>query len=318
MSIRFLVEDHYKRVRGDASFWRPYIEEGLRGHGLSVEPILAIEDDGTNANFWLGANKIFKIYTPFFHGRESRGMESAVLRSLATESELPVPKVLARGDLVSLDSDWKWPYVVLEKLPGQTLDSVWPQLPHEQRMGFAFQIGDLLKRLHKVVPSAEVSRTYQEIWPKGFIDFLNRQHQVVSGKADLAVIPIYDEILRMRPAALVTGWPVLLHGDLDGSHLLVQNGQITGLFDFGDAKVGDPLYDFVTIQFDLFDLDARLFTEFLRGYGMKPATEKNFAARLTAYAILHEWGMVDQLPKWAVRSGAHSLAELGQWLWRSY
>jgi hygromycin-B 7''-O-kinase len=317
MSIRFLVEDHYRRVRTDASFWRPYIEEAFKASELSVEPILAIEDDGTNANFWLGSNKILKIYTPFCHGRESKGMETAVLRNLA-DSDLPVPKVLARGELMPLDDEWKWPFLVTERLPGRTLHAMWPEMPHEQRMGYAFQIGDMLRRLHKVIPSPDVSRTFQAIWPKGFTDFLVRQHQLVSAKSELAVIPIYDEIVKMSPATLASGWPAVLHGDLDGTHLLVQHGQITGLIDFGDAKIGDPLYDFVTVQIDLFDQDPRMFSEMLRGYKIDPREERNFRERLTAYAVLHEWPLVESLPTWAVRSGAGSLGELGEWLWRTW
>lgn len=317
MSIRFLVEDHYRRVRSDASFWRPYIEEAFKAQELALEPILALEDDGTNANFWLGSNKILKIFTPFCHGRESKGMEVAALRSLA-DSDLPTPKVLARGELMPLDEDWKWPFLVTDRLPGRTLQAMWPEMPHEQRLGFAFQIGDLLRRLHKVIPSPELSRTFQANWPLGFSDFLKRQHQLVTNKSELAVIPIYEEILRMSPGTLTAGWPALVHGDLDGTHLLVQNGQITGMIDFGDAKIGDPLYDFVTVQLDLFEQDPRLFAEMLRGYNIDPKQERNFNQRLTAYAILHEWPLVNDLPKWAVRSGAHSLGDLGEWLWRTW
>lgn len=317
MSIRFLVEEHYRGVRRDASFWRPYIEEALKSHEMSVEPILAIEGDGANATFWLGSDKIFKIYTPFINGRESKGMEPAALRNLA-HTDVPVPALLARGELMPLDEDWKWPYAVIERLPGRMLDAIWPELPHEQKMGYAFQVGDMLRKLHKVVPSSEVSRTFQTNWPRGFVDFLARQHQLVSAKAELAVVPLYEEILRLNPANYGGGWPCLLHADLDGAHLLVQNGQITGVIDFGDAKLGDPLYDFVTVHVSLFDQDPRLFAEMLRGYGMTPAKEKNFKARLTAYAILHEWDFADDLPRWALRSGATTLADLGEHMWRTW
>lgn len=317
MSIRFLVEDHYRRVRPDASFWRPYIEEVLKAHEMSVEPILAIEDDGTNANFWFGSNKVIKIFTPFCHGRESKGMEAATLRCLA-DSNIPSPRLIARGELMPLDDDWKWPYVIIDRLPGQTLASLWPEMPHEQRMGFAFQIGDLLRRLHKVVPTSELSTTFQANWPKGFSDFLVRQHQLVSAKSELAVIPIYEEILRLSPKTLMSGWGSILHGDLDGSHILVSNGQISGVIDFGDTKIGDPLYDFVSVHLDLFDHDPRLFAEMLRGYNLDHRKERDFHSRLTAYAILHEWSLVDQLPRWAVRSGASTIGDLGEWLWRTW
>lgn len=315
MAIRFLVEDHYRQVRGDASYWRPLVEEALQQNQISIEPMVPIEQDGTNANFWYGTDKVLKVYTPFFGGRESRGMEVAALKNLAQEGGLPVPKVLAKGELEPLEREWKWPWALFERLPGRTLASIWPGLTQSERHDYAFQLGTLLRRIHKAVPNSELSQTFQSVWPKGFAEFLTRQHQVVSSKSELAVIPIYDEILRLSPTGLVSGWPALLHGDLDGSHILVQDGKVGGIIDFGDAKLGDPLYDFVSIHHDLFQLDRALLGEFLKGYGKKPSEEPRFRDRLVTYTILHESGFVDRLTRWATHSGATTLGDLALWMW---
>ncbi len=315
MAIRFLVEDHYRKVRGDASFWRPLLEEALQQSQISIEPMTPIEGEGTNANFWYGTDKVLKVYTPFFGGRESRGMETAALKNLALEGGVPVPKVLAKGELEPLEREWKWPWALLGRLPGRTLATLWPPLTASERHGFAFELGTMLRRIHGVVPGGELSRTYQSVWPKGFAEFLTRQHQLVSAQSDLAVIPVYEEILRMSPAGLVSGWPALLHGDLDGSHILVESGKISGIIDFGDAKLGDPLYDFIPIHHDLFGLDRSLFAEFLKGYGIDAATEPRFRDRLITYTILHEWGFAGRLSKWTSQSGATTLGDLALWMW---
>ena len=39
--------------------------------------------------------------------------------------------------------------------------------------------------------------------------------------------------------------PHLLHGDYGPKHILVEDGHITGILDFENAKSGDPMHDFV-------------------------------------------------------------------------
>jgi aminoglycoside phosphotransferase (APT) family kinase protein len=56
-----------------------------------------------------------------------------------------------------------------------------------------------------------------------------------------------DKVLRAWHAALaVSGYdgpPVWLHGDLHPANILVNNGQLSGVIDFGDITAGDPASD---------------------------------------------------------------------------
>lgn len=47
--------------------------------------------------------------------------------------------------------------------------------------------------------------------------------------------------------------PVLIHHDLEASHILLdaRSGRITGVIDWGDAGVGDPAFDFAGLWMDL-------------------------------------------------------------------
>ena len=38
--------------------------------------------------------------------------------------------------------------------------------------------------------------------------------------------------------------PALLHGDLGPEHLLVRDGRLAGVIDWGDARLGDPALDY--------------------------------------------------------------------------
>ena len=56
-----------------------------------------------------------------------------------------------------------------------------------------------------------------------------------------------DAVLRVWDAALAAprydGPPVWLHGDLHPANILVNDGQVSGVIDFGDITAGDPASD---------------------------------------------------------------------------
>ena len=57
----------------------------------------------------------------------------------------------------------------------------------------------------------------------------------------------WDAVLRVQDAALAAprydGPPVWLHGDLHPANILVNDGQVSGVIDFGDITAGDPASD---------------------------------------------------------------------------
>ena len=58
---------------------------------------------------------------------------------------------------------------------------------------------------------------------------------------------------------LVDFKPVLLHADLGPEHLLVRDGRLAGVIDWGDARVGDPALDYAWLlngPFADWDVDA--------------------------------------------------------------
>lgn len=65
------------------------------------------------------------------------------------------------------------------------------------------------------------------------------------------VLPLLDPDERPRGEALLaevetlTGFePALTHSDLGPSHLLVHDGKLAGVIDWGDARIGDPAIDY--------------------------------------------------------------------------
>ena len=65
------------------------------------------------------------------------------------------------------------------------------------------------------------------------------------------VFPLLDRDRRARARrlfgnveTLVGFQPVLLHADLGPDHLLVRDGRLAGVIDWGDARIGDPALDY--------------------------------------------------------------------------
>jgi len=57
--------------------------------------------------------------------------------------------------------------------------------------------------------------------------------------------------------------PVFMHGDLQAGHVLIADGALAGVVDWGDAGLGDPLYDLAVLTMGHRD---RL-EDVLTGYG---------------------------------------------------
>ena len=82
------------------------------------------------------------------------------------------------------------------------------------------------------------------------------------------VLPLLDADERPGGAALLaevetlTGFePALTHSDLGPGHMLCRGGRLTGVIDWGDARIGDPAIDYawlLNVPFPDWDVDDEL------------------------------------------------------------
>jgi aminoglycoside phosphotransferase (APT) family kinase protein len=69
---------------------------------------------------------------------------------------------------------------------------------------------------------------------------IRRRDAAVRAEADQAALAVWEEALAAPDWA---GDPVWIHGDLDGRNVLLENGRLVGVIDFGCLGVGDPACD---------------------------------------------------------------------------
>jgi len=113
------------------------------------------------------------------------------------------------------------------------------------------------------------------------------------------VLPLLDLDERARGEALLgevetlTGFlPAVTHADLGPAHLLVRDGRLAGVIDWGDARIGDPAIDYAWLlngPFPYWDVDNELRQRALIYHRLGPWFE------------VHYGDFTDQ-PEW-VRSG---------------
>ncbi|MEU6439786.1 aminoglycoside phosphotransferase family protein [Streptomyces sp. NPDC047046] len=156
--------------------------------------------------------------------------EQRWLPSLAPRLPLPVPAPVREG-VPGCGYPWAWS--VVPYLPGETAAHTPPADPGAA----ARTLGAFLGALHTPAsPDAPVHTA------RG-VPLARRAAGVAENLAALGD-PAADEVWRRALAAPEwTGPPLWLHGDLHPANILVHDGELSGVVDFGDLTGGDPATD---------------------------------------------------------------------------
>ena len=109
---------------------------------------------------------------------------------------------------------------------------------------------------------AELERSKRQIGGQ------QRHYRVQCAEFERLVLPLVDKDLRPHAKALfsdadtLVGFePALVHADLGPEHLLVREGRLAGVIDWGDARLGDPALDYSWLlhgPFAFWDVDPDL------------------------------------------------------------
>jgi hygromycin-B 7''-O-kinase len=308
----------------DAGFWRPYVEEVCRRHGLVPCEGIRSGLPGTHPVFQVGDRWVVKFFCDLFAGAESFAIEREIYTLLVQLPGFPAPWLVAAGDLFPPGEGWHWPYLVSTLLPGTSLGEVYDQVSSMDQEAIARTLGHCLKELHQV--RLKGSGILRPVWIS-FTDWLHRQRAACvenhrrwqSMPARLieqldAYLPPVDALLDRSVR------PLLLHCDMNADHLLgeFRDGRWipVGIIDFGDAKVGDFLYELVALHLGLFRCDKRLLRIFLRAYGCDTVLPPDFPTRAMSFTLLHEFNVLrEAFELFPALGQVPTLADLADRLW---
>jgi aminoglycoside phosphotransferase (APT) family kinase protein len=160
--------------------------------------------------------------------------EQRWLPELAPHLPLPVP-VPVRVGRPALGYPWKWSVVAW--MDGADAATEPPIDLHET----ALVLGGFLRALHRPAPADAPRHAFRGI------PLADRREVMTTGIEALGSAIDADRVRAAWDAALAVapydGPKVWLHGDLHPANLVVRDGHLAGVVDFGDLTSGDPATD---------------------------------------------------------------------------
>ncbi|AXB49164.1 aminoglycoside phosphotransferase family protein [Amycolatopsis albispora] len=218
-------------------------------------PVTPVEVDGwDNRTYRLGDELTVRLPTAAGYV-PAVDKENEWLPRLAPGLPLAVPSILGRGEP---GEGYPFPWSVRGWLPGETA------VP--ERIGdlssFALAVAEFILALQRCDttggPLAGAHSFYRGASPGHYDEDTRRYLSILDGHIDTAkAARVWEAALEARH----TGPPVWFHGDLAYGNLLMENGKLTAVIDFGTSGVGDPACDLVLAWTMLDDHSREVFRE---------------------------------------------------------
>jgi len=211
---------------------------------LRIEPVSFRGTD--NALFRLGDDKVVRLPTKP-RTELTLEKERRWLPRLAPLLPLAVPEPLAEG---APGEGYPFTWSVYRWLPGKTVIEAPVADLHQAAVDLAGFILALQEVESTVGPGPG-----EHNFGRGE-RLANRDEPV---RAAIDALGAHDRAAAWEEALAVPEWgrrPVWIHGDLDARNVLVENGRLSAVIDFGSVGIGDPACD-VMVAWKLFDADSR-------------------------------------------------------------
>lgn len=260
----------------------PRFEAGLRqilrDCGLG-EVTLTNTVGGSMPVFGVNDDLIVKLFP---HTRQPHfNTEVAALRRLAGKTPFAVPEIKSAGDFGS------WFYVIMTRVPGVQLASLWREADDAKKQTLLTNLGVAFKALHGVTAAtAEETATWRAFMTQQVSNCVEHHRNVKLPEPLVAQIP--DYIAPVLPV-IETAPVVFLHTEMMLEHIFFDpdNLTVSGLIDFEPSAMGAVEYDFTGLPIFITQGRPQLLRAFLDGYGYN-WTESSPRLLMT-YLLLHRY-----------------------------
>jgi aminoglycoside phosphotransferase (APT) family kinase protein len=173
--------------------------------------------------------------------------EQRWLPELAGTLPLPIPAPVRIG---RPGAGYPWAWSVCPWFPGV----IALQEPPADMFEAAATLGAFVAALHHEAPIDAPANPYRGVPLAQRDEVVRDRAQQLSDLIDApAVVRCWGDLAATRPW---DGPPLWLHGDLHPANVLVHEGRISAVIDFGDITAGDPATD-LAVAWMLFPVEAR-------------------------------------------------------------
>jgi aminoglycoside phosphotransferase (APT) family kinase protein len=203
-------------------------------------PVRPVDVDGNdNTSFRLGDELLVRLPS---HERYVLGVEKEHrwLPVLAEQLPLPIPRPVAKGE----PSDGVFPRIwsVYRWLDGETAG----RQPPADRVAFAIDVAEFLDALYRIDATGGPAAGEQSFWRGAPLIRYDRQtRKAIADLGDAIDTPAATSVWDAALDAPFAAAPVWVHGDVAQNNLLVRDGRLSAVIDFGTSAVGDPACDTV-------------------------------------------------------------------------
>lgn len=183
---------------------------------------------------------------------------------------IPAPKLLAQDDSGLICPA---PYFFMEKLDGESLNSVKDKLTAKEIDDIYVRIGEINRKINEIICPCfgyPAQPEYQgKEWYFVFLKMLEagiKDADAGNVNLNISIDGLHNKMVRDREIFLEVKEPRLVHWDCWDGNIFVQNGKVTGLIDWERCLWADPLME---VGFRTYDIKPG----FIKGYGISQLTE---------------------------------------------
>lgn len=218
-----------------------------RWAGLPIEPVLPGGWD--HRSFRLGDGMVVRLPSAEAYATQVE-KEHRWLSILAQGLPLSIPQPIALGE-PGHGYPWRW------AIRGWIEGEIATHARVNDLPGFARSVGDFLNALHRVDarggPPPGAGNFFRGGRLATYDEEARRAIRALDGEIDVSAA------MQIWEGALATEWqrgPVWVHGDMSAGNLLVRDGRLAAVIDFGSMAAGDPACD-VAIAWTFFSAETR-------------------------------------------------------------
>ncbi|QQR53698.1 aminoglycoside phosphotransferase family protein [bacterium] len=204
-------------------------------------PVSNIEKQGhDNRTFRLGSELLIRMPIAEDYALKVP-KEQELLPQLAKYLSVNIPVPIKMG---KPSTDYPYPFSICKWLPGKSINLL--TLTEQEKEQLAYDVAQFLKKLQTIKGLKELLPGQHNWWRGDHVSVYDqgarKQIQELAGIIDV------NQALELWNQACATKWnnaPVWIHGDVAIGNLLMDDGKLSAVIDFGGAAIGDPACDLV-------------------------------------------------------------------------